>query len=300
MSFETIPNAAELPSELPSDRPGHPAPVELAERRHALAEAIAGGFWRTDPPAQQITIANVRALRFDPPGAPRGRLLHFHGGAFRMGAPEAVATFAAALAERCGVMVVCPAYRLAPEHPFPAALIDGMAVIDALDDGSGLPLYLSGDSAGGGLAAGLAALAIAQERPIGGLILLSAWLDLTVTSDSYEENAVTDPLFSRAAASDAAGLYLQGVSARHPLASPLLGSVTDFPPTLISVGAGEVLAADGRRLHAKLRAAGVEATLSVVAGMDHVAVTRSLALTGAAETFAAIAQFIDDSLARDP
>jgi monoterpene epsilon-lactone hydrolase len=291
-----MPNAAELPLE----RPGHPAPAELADRRRALAAAVAAGFWLTDPPAQQIAIGNVRALRFDPPGTPRGRLLHFHGGAFRMGAPEAVATFAAAVAERCGVTVTCPAYRLAPEHPFPAALIDGMAVIDALGDADGLPLFLSGDSAGGGLAAGLTALAFAQERPICGLILLSAWLDLTVTSDSYEENAETDPLFSRAAASDAAGLYLQGVSARHPLASPLLGSLAGFPPTLISVGAGEVLAADSRRLHGKLRAAGIEAILSEVAGMEHVAITRSLALPGAADTFSAISKFIDDSLARDP
>jgi acetyl esterase/lipase len=285
---------------LPPERPGHPAPAELVDRRQQLATAVAAGVWRTDPPPQEIQLAGHRALRFSPPGPARGQLLHFHGGAFRIGAPDMVAPFAAALAKRCGTTVTCPAYRLAPEYPFPAALVDGLAVVDALGDASGLPMFLSGDSAGGGLAASLTALRVSQGRPIAGLILLSAWLDLTVTSDSYTDNAAADPLFSRAAASEAAALYLQGVAAEHPLVSPLLGSVAGFPPTLINVGVGEVLAADSRRLHATLRAAGITATLSVIPDMEHVAVTRSLALPGAADTFAAIAQFIDAALAPDP
>jgi epsilon-lactone hydrolase len=283
-------------AELPSERPGHPASGELANRRRALAAAIASGTWRTVPPPHEIMIANVRALRFDPPHTARGNLLHFHGGAYRIGSPEILAPFAAAIAEHCGVTVICPAYRLAPEHPFPAALIDGMTVINALGEAENLPLFLSGDSAGGGLAAGLAVLATSRERPIEGVILLSAWLDLTVTSDSYEKNAGTDPLFSRAAASDAAGSYLQGVSAQHPFASPLFGSVSRFPPTLMIVGAGEVLAADSRLFRSKLHAARIEASLRVVDGMEHVAVTRSLSLPGAAETFATITRFIGAAL----
>jgi acetyl esterase/lipase len=286
-------------AQLPAERPGHPAPADLANGRSQLATAAAAGVWRTDPPPQEVMLAGRRALRLDPTGPARGVLVHFHGGAFRIGAPEMVAPFAAALARRCSVTVVCPAYRLAPEHPFPAALIDGMAVMNALGDTSGLPLLLSGDSAGGGLAASVAALLVAQMRPISGLILLSAWLDLTVTSDSYEENATTDPLFSRAAASSAAALYLQGVSPEHTLVSPLLGSVAGFPPTLVSAGGGEVLAEDSRRMHAKLREAGIDSRLSVIAGMEHVAVTRNLELRGAAETFAEVAGFIDDALAHE-
>jgi monoterpene epsilon-lactone hydrolase len=285
--------------ELPSERPGYPAPAPLAARRRALAEALAQGTWRTVPPPREIKIANVRALRFDPPHTPRGNLLHFHGGAFRIGAPEVLAPFAATLARQCGVAVTCPAYRLAPEHPFPAALIDGINVINALCDADGLPLFLSGDSAGGALAAGLTGLASARGRSIVGLILVSGWFDLTVTSETYEMNAGTDALFSRIAASDAAELYLQGVPPTHPLASPLFGSVKDFPPTLLSVGAGEVLAADSLQLHSKLCGAGIVASLNVIDGMEHVAVTRSLSLPGATETLAAITQFIGNALARD-
>jgi acetyl esterase/lipase len=282
--------------QLPGERSGHAAPAELAGNRQQLAAAIAAGIWRTDPPPQQLMLAGRRTLRFDPPEPARAVLLHFHGGAFRIGAPEMVGPFAAAVAKRCGVAVVCPAYRLAPEHPFPAALVDGLAVLDALGRTSDAPLLLSGDSAGGGLAASLAAIAAAQRQSIRALILLSAWLDLTLTSEGYERNAATDPLFSRAAASAAATLYLQGLSAEHALASPVRGSVAGFPPTLIVAGDGEVLADDSRRMHARLRAAGIVSHLSMIAGMEHVAVTRGLELPGSAESLALVARFIDEAL----
>src|SRR5580698_7088960 len=146
--------------DLPTERVGSPASVELHNRRRALELAIEQGSWRTDPRPREITIGNVRVLQFDPPATPRGLMIHFHGGAYRIGVPEMVAPFATALAERCRVRILCPAYRLAPEHPFPAALIDGLMVINAVDEAREIPLLLSGDSAGGGLAAGLAALAI--------------------------------------------------------------------------------------------------------------------------------------------
>jgi acetyl esterase/lipase len=204
-----------------------------------------------------------------------------------------VAPFAAALAARCGVSVVCAAYRLAPDHPFPSGLADASAPLLALPDETDLPIILSGDSAGGGLAASLTALSVADARPPAGLIALSPWLDLTVTSPDYETNAATDPLFSRASAEEAAELYLQGFPADHPLVSPLFGPVGGFPPTLVSYGLEEVLADDGRRFHAKLLAAGVASQECAVAGMEHVAVTRNMALTGSAETFAAICAFVD-------
>lgn len=223
----------------------------------------------------------------DPLGIPRATVLHLHGGAFRIGCPEQIVPFAAALAARCGVRVVCPAYRLAPEHPFPAALHDARAVRAAVR-GDG-PVILSGDSAGGGLAASLAAL-----EPADGLVLLSAWLDLTVTAASYDANAASDPLFSRAAAETAAELYLHGADARHPLASPLRGEVAGLPPTLVSVGAGEVLLDDARTFAARLAAAGVRCRFDEVPGMEHVAVTRDRTLPGAERTFEAVAAFVDE------
>jgi epsilon-lactone hydrolase len=281
---------------LPPERSGYAAPADLAARRANLATAVASGLWKTDAEPVEEMLGGVRCLRFAPPIgiASRATVLHLHGGAFRLGCPEQLGPFAAALAVRAGVDVVCPAYRLAPEHPFPAGLNDARAVLRAL--AGHRPIFLSGDSAGGGLAAGLAALARHDDRPPIGLILLSAWLDLSVSSASYEINAQTDPLFSRLSAAEAADLYLQGTPADHPSASPLRGELGGFPPTLISVGMGEVLLDDAQGFHARLLEAGASAKLDIVAGMEHVAVTRGFDLEGAARTFDATVDFISERL----
>ncbi|CAN7396909.1 alpha/beta hydrolase fold domain-containing protein [Phenylobacterium sp. LjRoot219] len=278
---------------LPPERAGRPAPAEVAARREGMTGAVAAGTWRTTPAPEETSLDGVRVLRFRPSGPARGLVLHLHGGGFRLGCPEMIGPYAAALAARCGVEVVCPTYRLAPEHPFPAGLNDAHTVYRALRREGARPLIVSGDSAGGGLAASLTALAAGEGAAPAGLILLSAWLDLTVSAGSYWTNAATDPLFSQESAETAADLYLQGHASSDPLASPLFATLEGFPPTLVSLGEGEVLADDARKFHAALQAAGVAAQLQTVAGMEHVAVTRGLTLTGAAETFERVAGFVD-------
>ena len=273
---------------LPPERMGHAAPTELAERRSGLAAAVAAGVWRTDPAPEEVQIGGVRCLRFSPSGTARGTLLHIHGGAFRIGCPEQIALFAASLAEACAVDVICPAYRLAPEHPFPAGLADGWAVLSTLCDTATVPLILSGDSAGGGLASSLSALAHQASIPLAGLALLSPWLDLSVT----------DPLFSAEAAREAAKLYLQGHTSSDPLASPLLGEVGGYPLTYICVGTGEVLAGDAQRLRDRLEREGVPVTFHGVDGMEHVAITRDRTLTGAEETLRTLTVFVNRTLPR--
>jgi epsilon-lactone hydrolase len=275
---------------IPPERAGHVAPADLVRRRAGLVAAVAAGVWRTEPTPIEVELGGVRCLRFAPLSEPRGTVLHIHGGAYRIGCPEQIAPLAAALASQCSVNVICPAYRLAPEHPFPAALNDLHKVVTALDSTA---LILSGDSAGGGLAAALAALCAKDRIKISGLALLSPWLDLMVTHPAYATHAATDPLFSKESAQEAARLYLQGHLPEDPLASPLFASLTGFPPTYINVGTGEVLAGDAREMHVRLLAAGVEAKLHQVDGMEHVAVTRDRALVGAAETFEALAAFVD-------
>jgi acetyl esterase/lipase len=254
---------------------------------------VAAGTWWTDPPPRELNFGNVRAIGFGSPELSKATIVHFHGGGFRQGCPEMTSHFAAALAKRCGVEVVCPAYRLAPEHPFPAALNDGMSFLRELRRAGRSNIWLSGDSAGGGLAASLTALCIAEQIPVAGLVLLSSWLDLTVTSDCYATTAASDPVFSRAAALEAAEQYLQGSAADNPLASPLFGELAGYPPTFVSVGSGEVLADDARRFCAALSAQGVEAELCAIDTMEHTAVERSLKLIGAADTLHAVASFID-------
>jgi monoterpene epsilon-lactone hydrolase len=285
--------------ELPPERSGKAAPADILAARAGMAKADACCRQGSVVPVEE-RLNGVRVLRFRPPGATAGTVLHLHGGGFRLGCPEYVAPFASGLAQRCSVEVICPAYRLAPEHPYPAGLNDARAVLRALAAAAAAPLVVCGDSAGGGLAAGLTLLAMAEDIAVAGLVLLSAWLDLTVAAPSYSVNAATDPLFSAASARLAAELYLQGLPARDPLASPLFADLAGFPPTFISVGGGEVLADDSSAFHAALRAAAVPSDLSIVAGMDHIAVVRDASAPGAPETFAAVAKFIDQRLKKPP
>ncbi|MBW8753660.1 MAG: alpha/beta hydrolase [Sphingomonadales bacterium] len=285
---------------LPPLRQGRAAPADLAERRGQMQAAVDAGAWKTAKPPIETRLAGLRTLRFQPEGRPRGYVLQFHGGGFRIGRPEFESLFAEALAARCGVEVVVPQYRLAPEAPFPAGLTDALAALTALRAEAGdAPLIVGGDSAGAGLAASLGVLTAAKGNPrIDALVLLSPWLDLRVSAASYAANAATDPMFSRESAGVAAELYLQGFDPAHPLASPLLAPITAYPPTLISVGTGEVLYDDSRLFHDKLTAAGLASQLSAIAGMEHVAVVRGLAMPGAPETFAAVAAFIEPFLSR--
>lgn len=273
-----------MPIELPPERAGHAAPPELIAQRAVLAEAS----FPTDIAPFEDEISGVRVLRFQPDGRNRGTVLHFHGGGFRIGTPEMDGPFAMRLAQACGIEVVLPAYRLAPEHPFPAALHDGSAVFNALDG----PIILSGASAGGGLAAALAAL---QGGQVVGLVLHSPWLDLTLEAKSFAENAASDPLFSLGSARLAADFYLQGHDPRDPLVSPFFANPELFPATLISVGTGEVLRDDATGLACSL---GEKASLELVEGMNHVAVARAPEATGAAQVMATTISFIDAQLER--
>lgn len=281
---------------LPPERPGRAPDSDLAERRGQMQAAVDAGVWKTENPPVETTLGGRRCLRFKPEGVPRGYVLQLHGGGFRIGRPEFESLFAEALVKRCGVEVVVPQYRLAPEGPFPAGLIDAFEALKALRAEIGdATLIVGGDSAGGGLAASLGVLCAANGGPrIDGLVLLSPWLDVRVSAASYAANAATDPLFSAESAGVAAELYLQGFDPTHPLASPLLADIVGYPPTLISVGNGEVLRDDSLLFQEKLMAAGVDSRLSAIDGMEHVAVVRGLTLPGAAETFEAVAAFVDD------
>jgi len=281
---------------LPPERPGYRPSQALQVRREGLVSAIKAGRYSTSAMPLESVADGVRILRFTARNDAKGVVVHFHGGAFRLGSPEMIGPFAAALAARCNVEVICPDYRLAPEYPMPAALHDSVKVIGAVRNRGYKNLILCGDSAGGGLATSMAALCVAAGVPLAALVLISPWLDLTLRNECYRKNAATDTLFSYQAASEAAELYLQGVSAENPLASPLFVNMIGFPPTLISAGTGEVLSGDAERFQSALQRVSVKSRLVMTARMEHVAVVRGLDLPGAAETFDAVAQFIDESL----
>jgi acetyl esterase/lipase len=257
--------------QLPPRRDGHPADDELAARRAGMA-----GVAPPDPGAgtgvdvRPEAAGGVEVVVCRPPD-PDGVLVHLHGGGYRLGSATYSAGFGARLALATSCTVVVPEYRLAPEHPFPAALHDAAEVYDVVVDRTAGPVFVGGDSAGGGLAAALAVAAVAAGRPAPlGLILWSPWLDLRIEAPTFTSRAETDQLFSRASALAAAGSYLQGVDPAHPLASPLLADLAGLPPTLLFAAEDEVLLDDSVSFGSALAHAGIPVESHLVPGVQHV------------------------------
>ena len=271
---------------LPPLRVGQAADATLMQRRAAV-EAMPQGEGASP---DDVVIGGVRCLVVGPQAADcraGGTLLYFHGGGYRMGSPSAWLGYARRLADVAGLCIVLPFYRLAPEHPFPAALHDAVAVYRALQaDG---PVLAGGDSAGGGLAAALCIAAAHAGEPVAGAVLISPMLDMMARDRTYDDNAARDALFSRAAVRDAAALYLQGQAADDPLVSPLCADPAIFPPLLLLVGGAEVLLGEALAFARSLALADRPVTLHVAGGMGHVWPMMAPATLEASAAFDAIA-----------
>jgi acetyl esterase/lipase len=164
-------------------------------------------------------------------------------------------------------------YRLAPEHPFPAAVNDAITAYRwLLADGTDPAIIaLAGDSAGGGLAlAALVALRDAGDPMPAAAAVISPWTDLALTGDSLRTRAAVDVMIKPAGMRETAEAYLNGQDPRHPHASPLYADLRGLPPTLIHVGDAEVILDDSTRFAGNARAAGVDVTLEVWDEMPHV------------------------------
>jgi acetyl esterase/lipase len=277
---------------LPPLRRGTAADEALVARR----ASIAGSGDGNDGPGASVhrhTTGGVEGVRCEPPADAVGVIVHFHGGGYRLGSAAAWAPFGARLAASTGWSVLLPDYRLAPEHPFPAALHDAAAVYDAIVGETPGAVVVSGDSAGGGLAAALvvAGRAAGRRRP-DGLVLFSPWVDLGVTAPTFTTRAATDTLFSADAATAAAAAYLQGLDSHDPLASPLFADLTGLPPTLLFAATDEVLLDDAVAFTAALATAGVTVHAHLVAGVQHVWPTMIPDLRESAAALAAVAGFL--------
>ena len=185
--------------------------------------------------------------------------LYLHGGAFAMGGLNSHRDLASQFAQRAQIRLLMVDYRLAPEHPFPAALDDALAVYRALL-AQGIPaqrLLLGGDSAGGNLALGTAQAIRAQGlAPPAALVLFSPWLDLTGHSPSRQANAASDVMLSQQVLDEAAALYAPGLPLDDARLSPLFGPLAGLPPCLMVASSAEILIDDARRLKQLLLAAG--------------------------------------------
>jgi epsilon-lactone hydrolase len=200
-------------------------------------------------------------------------LLYLHGGGYVIGSTRSHRHLAAAIGRAAGAPVLLPEYRLAPEHPFPAALEDAVAAYRWLL-GRGVNarrVVVAGDSAGGGLT--IAMLVVLRDRGVplpAGAVCISPWVDLACSGDSYTTKAAVDPIVRQPWVAQMAKAYLAGADLATPLASPLYADLRGLPAILVQVGSDEVLLDDSAGLAARAQVAGVDTRLEVWDGMVHV------------------------------
>lgn len=221
--------------------------------------------------------------------------LYCHGGGYTCGGLGYSSIIAGKLALHTGLEVLSFQYRLAPENPYPAAIEDAMCVWDYLmylgygaDD-----IFLVGDSAGGNLALEIVLKLKEQKRKLPrGIILMSPWTDMTITSPAYEEYKELDPMLTKDYIEGVRWAYAGDRDFTDPKLSPLFADLSDFPPTYIQVGSNEILRADSESLYEKLKSEECRTKLSVYPGCWHV--FQQLPTQKTLQAFEDIREFISD------
>jgi epsilon-lactone hydrolase len=203
--------------------------------------------------------------------SPARVILYLHGGAFFMGSPASYRNRAMRLSYRCNAEVFVPDYRLAPEHPYPAAFDDALAAWEFVKRlRPSTPMFVAGDSAGGGLSLSL----LARLRDLGaampeGAFLLSPWTDLSVSGASVEGNQGRDLWFTRRHLEIWAGYYAAGADRRSPSVSPVFADLSGLPRLLLLVGQDELLLDDALRVRDAAASAGTDVRVHLGKGMQH-------------------------------
>ncbi|WP_327352909.1 alpha/beta hydrolase [Streptomyces sp. NBC_01304] len=247
-------------------------PDSVESQRRTLEETAA----LVAPPADAVfepVPALPGLLTTVPESADDRVVLQLHGGGYHIGSTAVQRDLTARIARAAKAKVYGIDYPLAPEHPYPAAVLAARKAYEWLLGQGYAPerIVLTGDSAGGGLA--LATLVGLRDLGLplpGAAVVMSPWVDLTNSGESVEGRADRDPVISVPGIRQWAASYLAGADPRDPLASPLYADLTGLPPLLIQVGTEEVLFDDSTRLYVKAAREGVDATLEVAEGMPHV------------------------------
>lgn len=244
----------------------------------------------------ETVAGSVPCLRVTAGAADPGRtVLYLHGGGYCIGSPTTARLLAAHLSAAAGTPVVVPDYRLAPEHPHPAALDDTETAWGALADESGAErVVVAGDSAGGGLAVALAQRLRDQGREMpAALALVSPWLDLAADRRADERLVRRDTVLSPAWLEACAAAYADGRPLTDPGVSPLRGSLAGLPPTLVVAGADDVLVGDADRFVRAARDAGGQVDYIRVPGLWHVYPTQVGLLAEADRAVEHLAAFLE-------
>lgn len=250
--------------------------MTVADFRSLFDEWEKPTFEPEDVTYKSDNVGGVDVIWAYPIGCDKSKvLIYTHGGGFAVGSSSSHRKLAGHMAKALGVSSVVLDYRRSPENPFPAQLEDAASVYKALL-ASGIKskdIGTIGDSAGGNLAVAsvLKFHELGLELP-GFVIAFSPWLDMELTGCTLESNAATDALITVPLLQGMIGMFFgdDNTKARDPLANPLHADFNGYPPLYINAGGAEMLLDDARRLYARVTEAGVQATLSVVDGMQHV------------------------------
>ena len=253
-----------------------PADSDVSEQRRLLRELLSA----VPLPADVTVTATATALGGVPTAEitidgiePRHVVLYFHGGVYAMGDAFLAAGLAAQVGRRTSAKVISVDYRLAPEHPYPAAVDDALAAYQALLDNGTVPsdIAFAGESAGGGLA--IATLVNARDHGLplpAAAFAMSPYADLTLAGTTMETKRKADPLLSREALQARIADYTAGQDAALGLISPVFADLSGLPPLIIQGGTHEVLLDDAVRLARQAATADVEVTLDITPGVPHV------------------------------
>jgi acetyl esterase/lipase len=227
-----------------------------------------------DVKSEPVNAGGVKSEWVTAPGADPGRaVLYLHGGGYVIGSINTHRTLAGRISRAAKARVLVIDYRLAPEHPFPAAVEDSVAAYRWMLSTGLKPsrIAVAGDSAGGGLTvATLVAIRDAKLPVPAAGVPLSPWIDMEGLGDSMKSKAAVDPMVQKDGLLQMAAAYLAGKDPRTPLAAPLYADLAGLPPLLIQVGTAETLLDDSTRLAERARKAGVKVTLEPWENMIHV------------------------------
>jgi acetyl esterase/lipase len=251
-------------------------PERSVEEARAGWEALAARFPAADDLIYTPELADGVAVEWvEAPGADPGRVvLYLHGGGYVIGSVASYRAFAGRVSRAAQARVLLVNYRLAPEHPFPAAVDDVVAACRwlARQPGGLARVVVAGDSAGGGLSLALMlALRDAGHALPAAAACISPSTDLAKTGESIQTRAHLDPLVTVPSTFAHARRYLgPNGDPKNPLASPLYADLAGLPPLLVMVGTNEILHDDSTRLAAKAQASGVQVSLEIAQGMVHI------------------------------
>jgi monoterpene epsilon-lactone hydrolase len=277
-----------------------PADVGISEQRRLLRELISAQPLPADVTVTSAALGGVPTAEVTIDGtSPRHVVLYFHGGVYVLGDAVQAAALAAQVARRTSATVISVDYRLAPEHPYPAAVDDALAAYQALLDNGTAPsdIAFAGESAGGGLA--VATLVNARDHGLplpAAAYLMSPYADLTLAGTTMETKRDADPLLSPDALRARVPDYTAGQDAALPLISPIFADLTGLPPLIIQAGTHEVLLDDAIRLAGQAAVADTSVTLDITPGVPHVFQAYAPILDEAAAALDRAGQFLSAHL----